>query len=255
VELGRANNAGLLASADGNVKESELFPGALVVNGVASHSFGNLIVYRTDAYPNGGPKNWAEFWDEKKFPGERCLQRYAGRVIGMALMADGVDPKDLFPYDLDRAFKSLDRIKKRVSVWWNQGPQSTQIIRDNQVPAIGMWAAFAQTAINDGAPVALEWNQALVDTAYWVVAKGTPRSDIAWEFVKFAVQAERVARFAFESGTGPTNPKGFDFLTADEAKLAVTAPANRDKVVFFNVEKLMPQIDELQRRFDEWIAT
>lgn len=254
VELGRANNADLLDKAAGKVSDADLFPGAVVANGVASHSFGNLIVYRTDAYPDGGPKNWAEFWDEKKFPGERSLQRYPGRVIGMALMADGVDPKELFPYDLDRAFKSLDRIKDRISVWWTQGPQSTQIIRDNQVPAIGMWAAYAQTAINDGAPAKLEWNQALVDTAYWVVAKGTPRAEAAWEYVKFAVQPERVARFAYESGTGPTNPKGFDYLTPEEAKLAVTSPAYRDKVVFFDVEKIMPQIDEIQRRFDAWVS-
>lgn len=254
VELGRANNADLLAKADGNVSEADLFPGALVSNGVASHSFGNAIVYRTDAYPNGGPKDWKEFWDADAFPGERSLQRYAGRVLGMALMADGVDPKDLFPYDLDRAFASLDKIKSRVSVWWTQGPQATQIIRDNQVQAIGMWPAYAQTAIKDGAPVSIEWNQALVDTAYWVVAKDTPRAEAGWQFVKFAVQAERVARFAYESGTGPTNPKGFDFLTPDEAKLAVTSPAYKDKVVFFDVEKITPQIDEIQKRFDEWIG-
>jgi len=254
VELGRANNADLIEKAEGKVAESDLFAGGLVANGVASHSFGNAIVYRSDVYANGGPKNWAEFWDVAKFPGERSLQRYAGRVIGMALMADGVDPKELFPYDLDRAFKSLDRIKEHVAVWWTQGPQATQIIRDNQVPAIGMWPAYAQTAINDGAPAAIEWNQALVDTAYWVVAKGTPRAEAAWEFVKFAVQPERVARFAYESGTGPANPKGFDFLTADEAKLAVTSPQYRDKVVFFDVEKITPQIDEIQRRFDEWIG-
>lgn len=254
VELGRANNADLVAKADGKVSEADLFPGALVANGVASHSFGNAIVYRTDVYANGGPKNWKEFWDAEAFPGERCLQRYAGRVLGMALMADGVDPKDLFPYDLDRAFASLDKIKDRVSVWWTQGPQATQIIRDNQVPAIGMWPAYAQTAINDGAPAFIEWNQALVDTAYWVVAKDTPRAEAGWEFIKFAVQPERVARFAYESGTGPTNPKGFDYLTADEAKLAVTSPAYKDKVVFFDVEKITPQIDEIQKRFDEWIG-
>lgn len=254
VELGRANNADLVDKAEGNVSEADLFPGALVSNGVASHSFGNAIVYRTDAYPKGGPKNWADFWNAEAFPGERSLQRYAGRVLGMALMADGVDPKHLFPYDIDRAFASLDKIKDRVSVWWTQGPQSTQIIRDNQVPAIGMWPAYAQTAINDGAPAFIEWNQALVDTAYWVVAKGTPRAEAGWKFVKFAVQAERVARFALETGAGPTNPKGFDFLTPDEAKLAVTSPAYKDKVVFFDVAKITPQIEEIQKRFDEWIG-
>lgn len=254
VELARANNAGLIDNAEGKVVEDNLFPGALVANGIASHSFGNAIVYRDDVYKDGGPQNWAEFWDADKFPGERSLQRYAGRVLGMALMADGVAPENLFPYDLDRAFASLDKIKDRVAVWWTQGPQSTQIIRDGEVPAIGMWPDYAQTAIDDGAPATIVWNQAVVDTAFWVVAKDTPRAEAAWQYVQFAVEPERVARFAIESGSGPQNPKSFDFLTEEEAKGAVTSPAYRDQVVFFDVEKIMPQIDELQRRFDEWIG-
>lgn len=253
-DLGRANNAALIEKADGRVSASELFEGGLVANGIASHAFGNAIVYRKDVYPNGGPQNWSEFWDLQKFPGDRSLQRYAARALGIALMADGVAPKDLFPYDLDRAFKSLDKLKEHIAIWWTQGPQSTQIIRDGEVDAIGMWPDYARTAMDEGAPAEIVWNQALVDTAFWVVAKGTPRSQAGWDFVRFAVQPERVARFAIESGSGPVNPEAFKYLSDEEAAKAVTSPLYKDQVVFFDVEKISPQIDEIQRRFDEWIG-
>ena len=36
-------------------------------------------------------------------------------------MADGVPWDKVYPMDIDRAFKSLDRIKPHVDVWWTSG--------------------------------------------------------------------------------------------------------------------------------------
>ena len=58
-----------------------------------------------------------------------------GTLRGLVNCA-GVAPADLFPYDLDRAFKSLDRIKKDVRVWWSQSPQSQQLLRDGGARAL-----------------------------------------------------------------------------------------------------------------------
>ena len=143
-ELGRANTAKLIDTYDeSKIPASSLWPGAVTLNGINSHAFANIIAYRKDRFPNGGPKNWAEFWDTTKFPGARSLQNYPGRVLAFALMADGVEASKLFPYDLDRAFKSLDRIKKDVRVWWSQSPQSQRLLRDGEVELIGMWNTSA----------------------------------------------------------------------------------------------------------------
>ena len=40
-----------------------------------------------------------------------------------ALMADGVDPANLYPIDWDRAFKSLDKIKPSILKWWKSGAE------------------------------------------------------------------------------------------------------------------------------------
>ena len=98
--------------------------GRRVPEGVASHCFSTMIVYRKDKFPNGGPKNWAEFWDTQKFPGTRTMQRYAARIIPIALLADGVPMDKLYPLDGERAFSALERIKPHIRVWWTQGPQS-----------------------------------------------------------------------------------------------------------------------------------
>lgn len=65
------------------------------------------------------PKDFAQLWDIKNFPGRRALPRIVDEVLELALLADGVTPSKLYPLDVDRAFKALDRIKPYVKVWFD----------------------------------------------------------------------------------------------------------------------------------------
>src|SRR6516165_2101981 len=56
----------------------------------------------------------------------------APRSMIFALLADGVPRDKLYPLDIDRAFKKLDRIKPHIKVWWREGNQSQQLIRDSE---------------------------------------------------------------------------------------------------------------------------
>jgi len=255
-ELGRASQANLVDKYDeSKIPAASLWPGAVTLNGINSHAFANIITYRREKFPNGGPQTWADFWDTAKFPGPRCLQNYAGRVLAFALMADGVEPAKLFPYDLDRAFKSLDRIKKDIRVWWSQSPQSQQLIRDGEVDIIGMWNTSAQQLVDQHVPVELVFNQAVVDVATWVVARGTPRAKNAWRFIAFAVQPERLAGFAQQNNYGPMNPACFKVLPPDVVRRMPTSPENLKKAVLLDAEKLLPELDTMAKRFERWLSS
>ena len=255
-ELGRANQAKLLDTYDASkIPTSSLWSGAVNLNGVNSHAFANVIAYRKDKFPNGGPKTWAEFWDTGKFPGPRCLQNYPARVLAFALMADGVPRDRLFPYDIDRAFKSLDRIKKDIRVWWSQSPQSQQLIRDGEVDVIGMWNTSAQALQTQGVPLHIEYGEAVIDIAAWAVAKGSPRTREAWQFIEFAVAPEQLAKFSQRNNYGPMNPGALQFVAPDVARLMPTAPENLSRSVVLDAEKLLPQLDVIAKRFEQWLAS
>lgn len=254
-ELGRANLANLIEKADARLDGGEPWPGAIVMNGIASHAFANAIAWRKDRFPNGGPRSWTEFWDTQRFPGARSLQNYPARVLAFALLADGVAPKALFPYDLERGFASLERIKKDVRVWWSQGPQSQQLLRDGEVDAIAMWSTSVKSLIDQKVPVELVLNEAVLDVAFWVVARGTPRAKNAWRFIQFAVQPENLAKFAMKNNYGPMNPKSFDFVPASEARAMPTYRENLEKAIVLDPEKLLPQLDEMAKRFERWLAS
>ncbi len=92
---------------------------------LASHYVGknywaSVMAYRTDAFDGKKPESWADFWDIRAFPGSRALQSSdAGPPeLEFALLADGVPLDNLYPLDVDRAFRALDEIKGAVRDFW-----------------------------------------------------------------------------------------------------------------------------------------
>jgi putative spermidine/putrescine transport system substrate-binding protein len=70
-----------------------------------------IIAYRTDAFKGKkAPVSWKDLWDVKGFPGRRSLRKHPFDTIEEALLADGVPKDKLYPCDVDRALRSLDRI-------------------------------------------------------------------------------------------------------------------------------------------------
>ncbi|WP_343504233.1 ABC transporter substrate-binding protein [Alloyangia pacifica] len=248
-DIVRANQAGLLERIDAP------YEGGLFENGVASHAFATVLGWRTDRWDGDTPASWADFWDVERFPGNRSLQRYPARILPLALLADGVAPEDLYPLDIERAFAKLDEIKEYITVWWTAGAQSEQILRDGEVDMIGIWHGNFFRAEDAGAPVAMTWNQAEIERAYWVVAKDTPNMDAAKAFVKFATSPEHLAGFVSQANYGALNPAANSFI-ADAAKPRMpTAPENYALTFEQDMINWGGDPEEVSMRFEEWLAS
>ncbi len=252
----RAEREGLVEPIDWTVvQKDKLFPDAVFANGISYCALGTNLAYRKDKFPNGGPQSWADFWDVKKFPGTRSLYNNAPRSAIFALLADGVPRDKIYPLDLDRAFKKLDQIKPHIKVWWTQGNQSQQLIRDGEIDMMAMWNARASELAAQGVPVELVWNGATVGITMWGVAKGAPNRKLAWEFIQFAVQPKPQAEFCNRLYYGPTNPKAYEFVKPEIAKQMPTFPDNAKVTVPTNVEWEATNAAKLQERFTQWLAS
>lgn len=247
-ELLRAEESGLIEPI------AEPYPGGLFHNGAASHAFTTIIGYNAKKFAEG-PKTWADFWDVEKFPGARSLQRYPARILPLALLADGVPVDQLYPMDIDRAFKSLDRIKDHVVVWWTAGAQSSQLLRDGEVDLCGIWHARFFEAQNGSDDLAMTWNQGQVDRAYWCVARNSPNREAAEEFVKFATSAKPLANFCVQAEYGPLNPAAMEFVAGDQARRMPTYPDNYKVSFEQDIENFGGDITEVSERFEEWLAS
>ena len=246
----------LLEKVDYTVLDkNKITPGTIYKDySVASTSIGSGLVYRKDKFPNGGPQNWADFWDVKKFPGDRALIDQAYTIIAFALLADGVPRDKLYPFDLDRAFKKLNEIKPHIKVWWKQGAQSEELIRSGEVVMMSMWNGRAQGLIDKGVPLQIVWNGTQVTYSQRFVPKGTPRAKLAWKYIEFASQAQPMAEFAKRMYYGPSNPDSFKYMTAEETAKMPSAPENLKVTYTPNDDYLAPNLAKINERWAQWIA-
>ncbi|MEM5365167.1 ABC transporter substrate-binding protein [Paraburkholderia azotifigens] len=204
---------------------------------VATNYYSVVLAYRTDKYGNNPPKSWADFWDIKRFPGRRALGDTPEEPMSIALLADGTTPNALFPLDQKRALASLRKIKPAISAWWTTGAQSAQLLKDGEADMVEIWASRIVPLINDGAPVAFTYNQALLAYSCMVIPKGAKHPQAAQrvlaKVVSVPVQANLIDVMPYY---GPVNEQVFRQRSFPASTLANTnsAPANRAKQVLLD---------------------
>jgi putative spermidine/putrescine transport system substrate-binding protein len=230
-----------------------LMPEAVTENWLGVDVYATTLAYRRDKYGANGPQTWADFWDVKKFPGRRSLRRNAIDTLEQALLADGVPLDKLYPLDLERAFRSLDRIKPHITVWWTSGAQAMQLLQSGEVDMISTWNGRSQAAIDGGAPVTIVWNQGLYSIEGWGIPRGTPRAEQAKAFVRFCGDARRQSEFTDQLAYGPTNLKAYEHIAAQRAAVLPTAAENIKRMRLPSPEWWTQHREKASERFNAWL--
>jgi putative spermidine/putrescine transport system substrate-binding protein len=230
---------------------ADLVPGSLMPNWFGFSVYGIVMAYRTDKYKDG-PKSWADYFDAAKFPGRRGFYRNPKGTLEAALLADGVAPKDLYPLDVDRAFKMLDKIKPNVAVWWTSGAQNTQVLQNGEVDMSDTWSARAFAAIDAGAPVQIVWN-GTYSIDGWSILRGTTKLKPSRDFVRFCMKPEQQAVYSSIVANGPSVLKAYDFIKPERAKLLPTLPANLKGLTIRDFVWWGKNYAAISDRFQEWL--
>lgn len=219
--------------------KAELYPGAIHEYGVAMLKYSQVIAWNTKKYSQQtAPKNWREFWDVKNFPGRRTLfsGTYVIPPLEVALLADGLPPDKLYPLDIDRAFRSLDRIKPHIVKWTTSPPQAMQMLITGEADlALTPYSRASKAKYDDKAPVDFHFNEALLLVDYWSIPKGAPHYENALQFIAFASEAKRQAKFVTLQRLGPTNRNAFKFLTNEQAAALPTYEPNLKTQINYNM--------------------
>jgi len=183
-----------------------------------------VICYSKKKWPGEQhPASWADFWDVEKFPGRRALRTEEMWTIEAALKADGVKDDAFYPLDVERAFRSLDRIKPHVRTWYSDNSLSQQLIEQEEVDLIAMMNGRATESILDHhAPFEIVWNEAIFEGGVqgWLVPVGCPNPQGGMRFLDIVGRAEYEAVFARLMYYGPQNSKAYDLIDPEIAKTA-----------------------------------
>lgn len=216
--------------------------------------YATVIAYRTDTVKKP-PTDWKDFFDLKGFPGLRALRKNPFDTIEEALMADGVPPDQLYPLDIDRAFRKLDQIKRKVAVWWENGAQTSQLLKSGEVDMLPTWNGRAQVAIDDGAPVKMVWNQALWTYEGFTILKGGPNVAQCREFIEFCAQPKQQAIFTDYLAYGPTAPGAFQYIKPARAQLLPNYDNRLSNMTQSNAEYWGKHKDAVTDRYNAWLLT
>jgi putative spermidine/putrescine transport system substrate-binding protein len=218
--------------------------------------FSSVLGYNTQSFPTGKqPRSWAEFWDLKKFVGPRMLADLASGNIDLefALLADGVPKDKLYPLDIERGFKSLDRVRPAIRKFWDTGALSAQMLTDKEVVLGSIWNGRLQAVADKGAPLAIEWNEASLQSQYWGVLKGAKNAESAQRFIDFACQPELQANLAKLIPYGPTNRQAFKSIPADVAARLPSSPEHRARAFVQNGKWWADNRAKVSERWSQWL--
>lgn len=246
--LEQAKAKGLIEALDWKaIDPNPMYPEAREEYAFGYQYFSTMMAWRTDAK---APKTWADFWNAKDFPGKRTLPDYPTYAIPAALIADGVAPDKLYPLDLDRAFRSLNRIKPHVAVWWKAGAQPPQLLRDNEVQYAVSWAG--RVVGQEG--IATTYNQAFLHLSYFVVPKGANPAEkaVAMKLLhEMSVAANQAKAAEVISYTGPS-PELDPLLPKNRLHEFPTARQNKAVQISDNREWWFKNADVVQKRWEQF---
>lgn len=208
---------------------------------------------------------WADFFNTQKFPGKRTMGDVTAAItcgtFEAALLADGVPADELYPLDIDRAFRKLDQIKPQILKFWTTGAEPIQLLIDKQVSAAASWNGRVSTAQAAGAPLQSTWNQAILEVDYWVIPKGAKNAANASKFIEFASRPEQQAQFSRLISYSPTNSLAYKSIPADQQANLPTAPDHVEQTIpsdndFWGSQAPsgVPWSQEVVTRWQKWLS-
>jgi putative spermidine/putrescine transport system substrate-binding protein len=235
-------------------RADDLIAGTLSECGVGIFAWAQALVY-SDQLPDA-PRSWADFWDVHKFPGKRGLRRSAKYTLEIALLADGVAPKDVYrtlatEAGVRRAFHKLDQISKDT-IWWEAAAQPAALMAAGWVKMSSAYSLWFDPEQERSRHAHVVWRQSLYDIDSWAIPKGTPKRDDAYRFIAFASAPERQKVLSEHLTYGPVNRRAFDLLPPRLAGALPSSPPNLADALRIDTAFWIEHGDALERRFNAW---
>lgn len=253
VELGRQN---LLEQVDWNVvSKDKVRPAHRSDWGVGAYLYSFALTYDRDALRGRTPKNWADFWNVKDFPGKRTLRNNIEGMLEVALMADGVAPDKIYPINVDRALDKIKQIKEHT-IFWATGAESQQLFRNREIVMGNLWHTRSMLLQKEiGERIQLTFDQGILFAGAWIVPKGAPGRELAWKFIASAQSPESQVELLKRVGNGPINPAASALVPADMAALNCGSPENVAKQIAVDNEWYAEHYAAALNRYMDVIAS
>ncbi len=198
----------LPAGSDGTAARNDFVRNALGPCWVGSVVYAQVLAYSPNSFREKPPRSASDFFDLTNFPGPRAIRRASAKFnLELALLADGVKPKDVYPTlstrsGIARALKKLSTIR-RTLVWWVSPEEPLKMLADGRASIATALNGNIFDAQTRGQSVDVIWDRELYELDVFSIPKGDPKADHALAFIRFATATESLARVAGWVPYGP----------------------------------------------------
>jgi putative spermidine/putrescine transport system substrate-binding protein len=256
-------SSSLSAAPSGESAEQDFFADSLSTCGVGSVAWAMAIAFDRQAFSKAVPSQVANLLDIKRFPGKRALPNSARRTLELALLADGVEPANVYTElatqeGADRAFKVLDKIKAEVFWWDNAEEAMTWLLERKAAMAATYSGRLFRATVGTRQRYAAIWDGQIYDLDLWAIPKSAKNKDGAVRFIAFATDPARLAAQAQLIAYGPVRKSALPLVgkhpVIDVAMLTFlpTAPDNFKKALKFDEGWWDTNGAALESRFAAW---
>ncbi|MCS3765922.1 MULTISPECIES: extracellular solute-binding protein [Bradyrhizobium] len=201
------------------------------------------------------PKTWAEFWDTAKYPGKRSLSANIsdGSALEAALLADGVGMDQLYPLNVDRAFKSLERLGKRNIIWHNTSQEPIQQLSSGEVTLASSFNGRVIPASRSGAKIGFTSEYGGVSGDYLGVVKTSHNANNAFRLINHMITDDQAAAEFMKLTTyTSTNADALKLVAADLADTLPTSPKLKGKVFVKSDTWWAQNLEKTLLKFKQW---
>jgi putative spermidine/putrescine transport system substrate-binding protein len=236
---------------------------------IPTNAYSTTFGYRTDVSEWEGrvPEDICAIFDLENFPGKRALEKRPINNLEWALICSGVPVEEIYDTletqeGVQMALDKLDTIKDQT-VWWSAGAETPQLLADGEVVIGSTYNGRLFSLIEEQKqPVGMLWDYEVLDIDGWVVPVDLPedRLNRVKHFLRFTTDTQHLADQAKYISYGPARASSQE-LVGQHAKLGIdmaphmpTAPENSETGFLFNYEWWADQRDELDARFQSWLA-
>lgn len=253
----------LAAGPGGQSADDDFIAGAVTSCGVGSVAWSTVIAFDRQAFAKAQPTKIADLLDLQHFPGKRALPNNPRRTLELALLADGVEPSDVYtqlgtPQGVDRAFAALDKIKTQTA-WWDKPEDAIAWLTEKKAAmAAGYSGRIFRAAVGARQRVGVLWDGQIYDLDLWAIPKASANKDEAKRFIAFATEPAQMAAQAALIAYGPVRKSAIALvgkhpsIDIEMKNYLPTAPDNFRKALKFDEVWWGEHGAELDKRFQTW---
>jgi putative spermidine/putrescine transport system substrate-binding protein len=180
-----------------------------------------VSAYDGRAFSGDEPQTIADFFDVTGFPGKRAIASFPQANLEMALVADGVEPSDVYRVldtdeGLARAFAKLSSIQEHLTFWTSGEAPIDMLLSGEVVMSTAYSGRVASAVLSGRGDLGVIWDGQVLDTEWFTIAAGSAKRDLALEFIRHAGEPREQALLAKWIPYGPMRYSAIEIIKEEE---------------------------------------